>query len=406
MKDYYLILEVSPQASQDEIQSSYRRLAMIFHPDMAGNDRQKEYFEEKFKDINAAYRVLSDPAERAQYDAKHQHKGDVLEVSPSVIDFGTLIPGEGAVRSFLLDYAGDPGQLELNIPPSNSWMDLGNIVSVNPPDTFPIQVEVKVNSEGLAAGQKYSDVLEIRLGKNIKKVAVAFNIQSNPTAPAVPRTFRFRSGDIAQSPKELVPLCDRYWDEAKSYLYDDKQFVQWFIDLRRNDLVAMAEQSRKAPDRDTGLEQFLKALNPSLVGPKISIETEDRIISKYDYASSVDKNPKIIIKNEGRGCCYGTIEINSTGGWLTIRSETFSVPPGGSQSIDLTIENHKLIWEDQYSAKVLVHTNSQNIENKSITFAMSTPRNPKLDEIEALRDEGKWRLALEKLEELRKYANK
>lgn len=60
--DYYNILGVSKSSSDDEIKKAYRKLAHKYHPDKAGGD------ETKFKEINAAYQVLSDKAKRAQYD--------------------------------------------------------------------------------------------------------------------------------------------------------------------------------------------------------------------------------------------------------------------------------------------------------------------------------------------------
>jgi curved DNA-binding protein len=59
--DYYSILGVAKSASQDDIKRAYRKLAMQHHPDKGGD-------EAKFKQINEAYSVLSDPAQRAQYD--------------------------------------------------------------------------------------------------------------------------------------------------------------------------------------------------------------------------------------------------------------------------------------------------------------------------------------------------
>jgi len=61
MKDYYKILGVSKNASQEEIKKAYYRLAHKYHPDKGGDP-------EKFKEINEAYRVLSDPEKRRQYD--------------------------------------------------------------------------------------------------------------------------------------------------------------------------------------------------------------------------------------------------------------------------------------------------------------------------------------------------
>lgn len=63
-KDLYDILEVSRTATQEEIKKSYRRLAKKYHPDIYKGDDA----EERFKEINAAYEVLSDEQKRAAYD--------------------------------------------------------------------------------------------------------------------------------------------------------------------------------------------------------------------------------------------------------------------------------------------------------------------------------------------------
>lgn len=65
-RDYYETLGVSKTASQDEIKSSFRKLARKFHPDTA---EDKKVAEEKFKEINEAYEVLSDPEKRKKYDS-------------------------------------------------------------------------------------------------------------------------------------------------------------------------------------------------------------------------------------------------------------------------------------------------------------------------------------------------
>jgi curved DNA-binding protein len=64
-KDYYKILGVARNASADEIRSAYRKLAMQYHPDKNPGNKQAE---ERFKEINEAYQVLSDEKKRAHYD--------------------------------------------------------------------------------------------------------------------------------------------------------------------------------------------------------------------------------------------------------------------------------------------------------------------------------------------------
>src|SRR3989454_10026713 len=65
MADFYQILGVDRNATQDEIKGAFRRLAREHHPDVRKDDPKAN---ERFKEINEAYQVLSDPQRRAQYD--------------------------------------------------------------------------------------------------------------------------------------------------------------------------------------------------------------------------------------------------------------------------------------------------------------------------------------------------
>ena len=70
-RDFYEVLDVKRDASQEDIKRAYRRMALKYHPDKNPNNPEAE---QKFKDCAAAYEVLSDPEKRRQYD-RYGHEG-------------------------------------------------------------------------------------------------------------------------------------------------------------------------------------------------------------------------------------------------------------------------------------------------------------------------------------------
>jgi molecular chaperone DnaJ len=67
-KDYYKILGVNKDASQEEIRKAYKKLALKYHPDKNPGDKKAE---EKFKEAAEAYEVLGNKEKREEYDNPH-----------------------------------------------------------------------------------------------------------------------------------------------------------------------------------------------------------------------------------------------------------------------------------------------------------------------------------------------
>jgi len=78
MKDYFQILGLSPQSSEQEVKTAYRKLSKKFHPDL---NNQDIYFEKLFKEINEAYEVLSDPYKKQEYLLLNQNSYSQNNVS-------------------------------------------------------------------------------------------------------------------------------------------------------------------------------------------------------------------------------------------------------------------------------------------------------------------------------------
>lgn len=69
MKNYYEILEINPKASREVMEKAYKILVKKYHPDLYSGE-QRIYAEQKLKDINEAYKILSDEFLKNQYDAE------------------------------------------------------------------------------------------------------------------------------------------------------------------------------------------------------------------------------------------------------------------------------------------------------------------------------------------------
>ena len=110
-KDYYEILGVTRNATEKEIKSAYRKLAKKYHPDV---NKAKDA-SEKFKDVNEAYEVLSDPQKRQRYDSLGSNWNAGADFTPPPgyeninFDFGGFGSGGGFKNVHFEDMGGFGG---------------------------------------------------------------------------------------------------------------------------------------------------------------------------------------------------------------------------------------------------------------------------------------------------------
>lgn len=125
-KDLYEILGVSHDASVDEIKKAYRKLSLKYHPDRQGNksETEKKEAEDKFKEIGAAYAILSDDKKRARYDrfgtvdedmmsGTGFDLGDLFRNMMGGFDIGDIFGGNRQRREA---YPSEAQSIQVNIP--------------------------------------------------------------------------------------------------------------------------------------------------------------------------------------------------------------------------------------------------------------------------------------------------
>jgi curved DNA-binding protein len=109
-KDYYAILGITKTATSEEIKQAFRKLARKYHPDVNPNNKQAEA---KFKEVNEAYEVLSDPDKRKKYDQFGQYWKQAGQGFPSGgpgADMGGFDFGQyGSFNDFLNELFGGAG---------------------------------------------------------------------------------------------------------------------------------------------------------------------------------------------------------------------------------------------------------------------------------------------------------
>lgn len=177
-KDYYQILGVSKNASQDEIKKAYRKLAMQYHPDRGGD-------QQKFKEINEAYQVLSDPQKKSRYD-----------------QFGSADFGNGG------QYGGFEGNYEdmfSGFSGFSGGINLNDIFEDFLGQTFShVQVELPIKLTQAVLGDEFPIVLET--GEKIT-VKIPAGIQDGTTLKfrGLGKEHRRGRGDLTVTVRVQIP---------------------------------------------------------------------------------------------------------------------------------------------------------------------------------------------------------
>lgn len=154
-KDYYKILGIEKSASEDDIRKAYRRLAHQYHPDKAGGSEQK------FKEINEAYQVLSNKEKRTQYDRfGRTFDGSASSPFGGGFDFHNFSDG--------FEFGFDPNNL--------NFEDLGGMSEIF--DTFFEGLGIKKRRRTYNRGSDAETILEITLEEAFRGISKSVVVSS------------------------------------------------------------------------------------------------------------------------------------------------------------------------------------------------------------------------------------
>jgi len=162
MKEYYDVLDVPTTATPQEIKAQYRQMVRIYHPDRFRNQDDKAYAEEKLKEINIAFQVLSGTSVRPEPFEARVAPQPVAH--PPFLDFGTLQVGQRAVRNIQIGNLGGPVEnIDFTYSKEKSYVQLSKGKRVYQDQPFPLDFEVMVDTRRLNADQRYTEWVEVNL---------------------------------------------------------------------------------------------------------------------------------------------------------------------------------------------------------------------------------------------------
>jgi hypothetical protein len=162
MKEYYEILDIPFTATPEEIKAQYRQLVRIYHPDRFRNQDDKAFAEEKLKQINIAFQVLSGHSiHREPFEARVAPQPVAY---PPELNLGMVTVGQRVKRSLQIGNSGGPADsVQIVYGADKSWFQLLNGQRVYPNQPFPLNFEVVIDTRRLAPNRQYREWVDIVL---------------------------------------------------------------------------------------------------------------------------------------------------------------------------------------------------------------------------------------------------
>lgn len=220
MKDYYYILGVNKNASEQELKTAHKKLSMLFHPDRNGGDI---FFEERFKEIQEAYETLSDADTRKNYDTKLQANApatvaaepDFSDAKPQIVRFEiskkSILEGDLVTLSWQVAHADSVHLYPLGMveKTGTKTIRLPNLVGYS-------SVELILTATNTFNQEKVEKKLEV-MNKSYKGDSP--RPAPNPNQIAAPKVKKTSTAVAVNQPKKEKAPPKIYFKKGDFYIY-------------------------------------------------------------------------------------------------------------------------------------------------------------------------------------------
>lgn len=330
-EDYYQILEVDPEASQEKIRKAYRYKAFLLHPDrQEGLSESFRYrAQDDLKKVNRAYAVIGNPQRRRDYHSEWLKKKNTHTVpkpkpvvDPRFIRFEDVKPGEVKKASFLILNMGGPYTKMVSpwISNPDSWVSLVSWSSVTSQDELPLRVNIE--AEGKDWGKSYSEYIGVKLDDEEADVRVELETKPEPvrqkaTVGGVPGSKRTPSASTSSVAKHHFPTWGKWVVGLAGLTLLMVVLVGQISLLMEGPKVAVAvtgsvfQQKKKIRQTEVFIKRFADGTIYS--GRKGMLE-----VPFTDFAFLVDLNFPIKRENSG------TLKRYTNNKWRTIQVSVFA----------------------------------------------------------------------------------
>jgi curved DNA-binding protein CbpA len=217
-QDYYKILGINRNATQQEIKEAYRYKAHTVHPDKVP-ETFKQRAEDEFKQVNEAHGILKDPQKRNIYnldydqrihsDAKNDtsRQGQIIKPTPIAdplsINLGVVEAGEIETASFIIRNEGGP-YTKLWFSNPDSWIKVVNYAPVN--DYGQLPYKVWIEAKGQEWGKNYLEYIKVKLDE--EEIAVRVELRTRPKPQQTTTPYGARSSPTKSTRKRHSNLLD------------------------------------------------------------------------------------------------------------------------------------------------------------------------------------------------------